>query len=74
MTQLRELLKKVEASKLIKQYIYSHVFLYFIFMILINGFSKKSLEITRLGISNKIIGKLKKKYKIVEDYISAIFQ
>ena len=63
MTNLKDIFKKVEGWKLIKQYIYSHVFLYFIFMILINGISKKSLEITRLGISNKIVNKLKKKHK-----------
>ena len=63
MKYLNEIFKKVEGWKLIKQYIYSHVFLYFVFMILINGFSKKSLEIVRLGVSNKIIKKLKKKYR-----------
>lgn len=63
MNKFITLFNKVDGWKIIRQYIYAHVFVYALFMTLINGLSKKSLEILRLGVSNKLLRRLRKKYK-----------
>lgn len=63
MNKFRILFNKVDGWKIMRQYIYSHVLIYALFMILINGFSKKSLEILRLGVTNKLLKRMRKKYK-----------
>ena len=63
MNKFSILFNKVDGWKIIRQYMYSHVLIYALFMILINGFSKKSLEIVRLGVSNKLLKRLRKKYE-----------
>lgn len=63
MNKFSKLFNKVDGWKIIRQYMYSHVLIYALFMALINGFSKKSLEILRLGVTNKLLKKIRKKYK-----------
>lgn len=63
MNKFSVLFNKVDGWKIIRQYMYSHVLIYALFMTLINGLSKKSLEIVRLGVSNKLLKKLRNKYK-----------
>ncbi len=63
MKQFKQLFKKVNGKNILKQYAYAHVLIFSFFMTIINGFSKKSLEIVRLAVGNKIVKKLRKKYK-----------
>ena len=56
--------------KVIKRFMYAHVLFYSIIQVLLNGFSKKGLEIANLSIENRILGKLRKKYKnCISDYV-----
>lgn len=55
--------KKVDGFKVLKQYLSARVLLFAIFQILTQGTSKKSLEIVRNSVDNKILSKLRKKYK-----------
>ena len=55
-----------------KQYFKMHVLFYALFQALIQGFSRKSLEIVRLSVNNRILGKLRKKYKRdVENFVQS---
>ena len=54
--------KKVDGFNIIKQYFKSGVLFFAIFQVLSQGFSKKSLEIVRNSVDNKILRKLRKKY------------
>ena len=63
------LFKKVGGKAVLKQYLHAHVFLFAMAQTLSQGFSKKGLEIVRLSVSNKILGKLRKKYRrFIEDF------
>lgn len=55
--------KKVNGFNVIKQYAKSRVLIFALFQILAQGTSKKSLEIVRNSVDNKIINRLRKKYK-----------
>ncbi|MBO5867943.1 MAG: capsular polysaccharide synthesis protein [Oscillospiraceae bacterium] len=57
------LFKKVGGANVLKQYLHAHVFLFAMVQTLLLGFSKKALEILRLAVNNKILGKLRKKYR-----------
>lgn len=65
MSQLLDIYRKQGGSKLLKDYWRAGVFFYACFQILLTGFSKKSLEIVRLGVHLKIRNKLRKKYMYV---------
>ncbi|MCY7209836.1 capsular polysaccharide synthesis protein [Streptococcus sp. IsoGale021] len=54
--------KKVNGFGVLKQYFKSGVLFFAIFQIFSQGFSKKSLEIVRNSVDNKILNKLRKKY------------
>lgn len=51
---------------MVMQYVKSHIFIYACLQVLINGTSKKSLEIVRLALSNKILKRLRKR---IENYV-----
>lgn len=57
------LFKKVGGWNMVKQYTRAHVLLYALVQTLLQGFSKKGLEIVRLSVNNKILRKLRKKYR-----------
>ncbi|WP_033152389.1 capsular polysaccharide synthesis protein [Streptococcus equinus] len=57
-----KIFKKVNGINVIKQYLESGVLFFAVFQILSQGFSKKSLEIVRNSVDNKILKKLRKKY------------
>ena len=56
------LFNKVGGKEILKQYLRGHVLLFALTQTLLQGFSKKSLEIVRLSVNNKILSKLRKKY------------
>ncbi|MDE7263649.1 MAG: capsular polysaccharide synthesis protein [Anaeroplasmataceae bacterium] len=58
-----KVLKKKNIKNLLKQYFHCHVLLYAFFVAILHGFSRKSMEITRNAINNKILKKLRSKNK-----------
>ena len=63
MSNFGKLFKKVEGKEILRQYRRAHVLCFALFQTMLLGFSKKSLEIVRLSVQNKIVSKLRKKYK-----------
>lgn len=57
-----QLFKSQGGLRLINDYVHSGVLLYVICQVLLTGFSKKSLEIVRLGVQLKIRNKLRKRF------------
>lgn len=62
MSDFLKLFKKVNGGKVLKEYAQSHVLFHALMMIALEGTSKKSLEIVRESVSNKIVCKLRKQY------------
>ena len=53
------------------QYAKAHVLGHAALQILLQGTSQKSLEIVRLSVNNKILGKLRKKYsRFIQQYLN----
>ena len=63
MKQFIQLFYKINGAVLLKQYLKAHVLFFSILQIINQGFTKTSLEIVRLSVNNKILKKLRKKYK-----------
>ena len=63
MKKFLALFNKVGGKEILRQYLQSHVFLFAMIQTLLQGFTKKSLEIVRLSVNNKVLGKLRKKYR-----------
>ncbi len=62
MKKFLALFDKVGGKEILKQYLRGGVLLFAMMQVLAQGFSKKSLEIVRLSVNNKILSKLRKKY------------
>ena len=61
--------KKVGGWEILRQYARAHVLLFALVQTALNGFSKKSLEILRLSVNNRILRKLRKKSKcLIRDF------
>lgn len=69
MNKFIQLFRKFNGVKVLKNYAKSNVLLYSLFMTLLLGIDKKSLEIVRLSVSNKILKRLRKKYIYTSDNI-----
>ena len=66
------LFKKVGGANVLKQYLRAHVFLFAMVQTLLQGFSRKGLELVRLSVDTKIYRKLQKKYrKFIAAYTQA---
>ena len=63
MKKFLALFEKVGGKEILRQYWQSHVLFFALVQTVLQGFSKKSLEIVRLSVNNKILGKLRKKYR-----------
>lgn len=73
MRRFTELFKKVDGFLILRQYAKGHVLFYALLVTAINGFSKKSLEIVRLFTQNKLLSRLRKKYrKFIHEYATGI--
>ena len=71
MGKFTQLFKKVGGWNVLKQYAKAHVLFYALTQTALNGLSRKSLELTRLGVENKIYRKLNKKFsKFIQDYVA----
>ncbi|MTB65139.1 capsular biosynthesis protein [Streptococcus sp. zg-86] len=57
-----KLFKKVNGFQVLKQYFNSGVLFFAVFQVLLQGKTKKSLEIVRNSVDNRILKKLRKKY------------
>lgn len=63
MKQFMAIFKKVGGKDVLRQYLRAHVLFFALVQTALNGFSKKSLEIVRLCINNRIVTRLRKKYR-----------
>ncbi len=64
------LFKKVGGMEILRRYYRANVLVFALIETLILGFSKKSLEILRLAVNNKVLGKIRKQYKgFIQDYL-----
>lgn len=63
MSEFSKIFKKVNGMQQLKQYAKAHVLLHALVQTAVVGVSKKSLEIVRLSVRNKILQKLRKKNK-----------
>ena len=62
MKKFKKLFQQVNGVSVLKQYATAHVLFFAIVQTFFNGFSKKSLEIVRLSVENKIMKKMRKQY------------
>lgn len=70
MSEFKKIFMKVNGIQQLKQYAKSHVLCFALFETLILGLSKKSLELVRLAVNNKIYKRLKKKNRqFIDDYV-----
>lgn len=63
MKKFLALFEKVGGKEILRQYWQCHVLLFAMIQTLLQGFSKKSLEIVRLSVNNRVLKKLRKKYR-----------
>lgn len=67
-----QLFNKVGGRDMIRQYRRAHVLVFAILQTISQGFSKKSLEIVRLAINNRVLKKLRKQYKsFISQYVQS---
>lgn len=72
MKKFIQLFQKVGGAAVLRQYLRARVLLFALAQTALNGFSKKSLEIVRLSVTNKILGKLRRKYRrFIAEYKAA---
>lgn len=70
MKKFISLFKKVGGGNVLKQYLRAHVFLFSMVQTLLQGFTKKGLELVRLSVDAKVYRKLQKKYRrFIRDYV-----
>lgn len=62
MSEFKYIFKKVNGCKVLKEYAQSHVLLHALILTAIEGTSRKSLEIVRESVSNKVVKRLRKQY------------
>ena len=55
--------KKVNGAAVLRQYAQSHVLLFALVQTALQGFSRTSLEIVRLSVNNRVLCRLRKKYR-----------
>lgn len=63
MNKFITLFNKVGGWGILGQYRRGHVLLFALIQTALQGFSKKSLEIVRLSVNNRILGRLRRKYR-----------
>lgn len=70
MNEFRKLYKKVNGTQQLKQYAKAKVLFFALFQTILLGLSKKSLEIVRLTVDNRIYSRLKRQNKkFILDYL-----
>ncbi len=71
MNKFIQLFHKVNGFLILKNYAKSKVLLYSLIMTLLLGIDKKSLEIVRLSVNNKLLKRLRKKYVYIQSDINS---
>lgn len=75
MKQFIEIFNKVGGKDVLIQYRRAHVLFFALTETVLVGFSKKSLEIVRLAVNNRIYERLKKKNKaFIEEYVNSHYE
>ena len=71
MKKFLKLFEKAGGLKMLRTYARARVLLFTLVQTLLNGFSKKSLEIVRLASENRLIRRLRKKYrKVISSFMA----
>lgn len=63
MKDLRDKFKRAGGVQILQQYGRAHMLGYAMLQVALQGTSQKSLEIVRLSVSNKLLGRLRRKYR-----------
>ena len=63
MKKFLAIFNKVGGKEILRQYRQGHVLLFALTQTALQGFSRKSLEIVRLSVNNRVLRKLRKKYR-----------
>lgn len=63
MKKFIDIFNRVNGKEILRQYRKGNVLLYALLMAVLLGFDKKSLEILRLAVNNKLLKRFRKKYK-----------
>lgn len=63
MKKFLAIFNKVGGKEILRQYWQAHVLFFALVQTALQGFSRKGLEIVRLSVNNRIISKLRKKYR-----------
>lgn len=72
MNKFVQLFRKVGGKEILRQYLQAHVLFFAMISTMILGVTRKSLEIVRLAVNNRILCKMRKKYcKFIANYQSA---
>ena len=61
MKDLKDKFKRAGGAQILRQYLQSHVLGYALMQAALQGTSQKSLEIVRLSVNNKMLGKLRRR-------------
>lgn len=70
MKQFIAIFNKVGGKEILRRYWRGHVLLFALVQTALQGFSKKSLEIVRLSVDNRLLNKMRKKYRLfIRDYM-----
>lgn len=70
MKEFISIFHSVDGKSVLKQYSRAHVLLFALIQTVLNGFSKKSLEIVRLAVGNRIYRRMKKQNKgFIQDFL-----
>lgn len=64
MKKFLEIFRKVGGIEILRQYWRAHVLIFALLETVVVGFSKKSLEIVRLAVNNRVLSKMRKKYRL----------
>ena len=71
MKDLRDKFKRAGGVQILQQYGKAHMLGYAMLPVALQGTSQKSLEIVRLSVSNKLLGKLRKRYRgYITEYLN----
>ena len=70
MKDLKDKFKRAGGTQILRQYMRSHVLGFALVQAALQGTSQKSLEIVRLGVYNKVLARLRRKYRpYIEEYL-----
>lgn len=71
MNEFKKIFKKVDGFRVLKEYAASHVLMFSLSNVLMLGTNRKSLELVRMAVSNKIICRLRKQYRnYIKNFVS----